>query len=185
MKHFTLLFCLVLVVVFITAEPMPGFYQAQLNKTVTITTVKGLPLPSSFGGPDYYYAVVQVQGLKPGMKYMVTLIYEGGTGIDYGFCWVNGNPLTKDWYSFVGIGSGTGTGKLMPGYTIYHVFAVDPKSTSDTIYFTVRSNKPWSIQCTINPAKPEITRNTQNSYGYYCVDDLTNEEKIFYLLDKQ
>lgn len=166
------------------AQPKDGIYEVKVGDTIAVTTATGIKLPTSFGNQAENFAVFRVTGLKPGTKYMATFTYDGGTGIYYGMCWVNGNPLLPDWWSFVGIGSGTGSGKLMPGYEMYHLFIIDPKSTKDAIYLVVRSDKPWKINFSVAPAKPGVDRNTKNSYDYSTVDDLTNEGKVTYLLDK-
>jgi hypothetical protein len=111
-------------------------------------------------------------------------VKAGGTGISYGLCWVNGNPFLPDWASFVGIGSGTGSGNPQPGYEAYHIFAADSKSTKGVIYFVVRSNKPWRLSFAVGNAKPGVDRDTKNSYGHYAVDDLTRDGTVAYLLTR-
>lgn len=184
MKRFVFLLVLSAGIAGLYAQSVEPMYKVPVGTRATISTAQGIKLPSSFGNPSEYFAVVQVTDLKPGTKYMATITFEGGTGIYYGMVWVNGNPYIPDWNHFVGIGSGTGSGRLMPGYYIYHIFATDPKSVKDRIYFVVRSDKPWTLDFVVTPAKPGVDRNTKNMYDYYCVDDLTNGDTVSYLLTK-
>ena len=80
----------------------------------------------------------------PGKRYEATLTYDAGTDIGYAMAWVDGDPSGKDFASFVGIGTGTGTRELQ-GKEDKFLFTVDAKSTAAFLYLVVRSNKPWKL----------------------------------------
>jgi len=159
-------------------------YELKLGQRFTLTTAQGLTLHNSFGGPEYYYTVIRISGLKPNQKYQATLVYEGGSGIFYALSWVDGHPFQKDWRNLGGLGTGTGTGKSMPGYETYHLFQTDAKSTKDTIYLVVRSDKPWTFELLVSEANPSINELTKNSYGYFATADWTEKGKTFFLLSR-
>jgi hypothetical protein len=185
-RFFLFIISLFVIIVCANAEPKDGINSLKLNEKTTAMTATGIKLPTGFGSPEEFYAVFRVSGLQAGVKYQATIAYDGGTDIYYGMSWLDGNPLLPDWNSFGGIGSGTGSGKVMPGYEQTHLFTTDPKSTKGVIYLVVRSGKPWTISMTVTvtAAKAGIDRNTKNNYDYYAVEDWTKENTVLFLLTK-
>lgn len=178
-----LLVCSIFAVPCFATEAMKPL-DLDLDAKAVIRTVKGFSLHSSFGGPDYYYAVIRIDGLAPGTLYEATITYEAGTGISYAMSWVSGNPLATTWRSLGGLGSGTGTGKSMPGYETKQIFVVGEESTEQVIYLVVRSDKPWEIGFSITDTFSGVTRESKNKYGYFMLDDWTNGGKSVFLLDQ-
>jgi hypothetical protein len=75
--------------------------------------------------------VLRIAPLDPGRKYEATFSFDAGTDIGYAHAWIDGNPYEKDWASFVGIGTGTGSRELREKQEKF-LFTADPKSTSTT-----------------------------------------------------
>jgi hypothetical protein len=84
------------------------------------------------------------------------------TEIGYATAWVDGDPAGKDFASFVGNGTGPREKFL---------FTVDPKSTAAFLYLVVRSNKPWRLGVGVSDRASSLTRDSQDTWGYYYVTD--------------
>ncbi|MBI4633801.1 MAG: hypothetical protein HY742_07910 [Deltaproteobacteria bacterium] len=155
-----------------------------VNTEKTVTTAQGLAgLPSSLGSPADYCAVLRIAPLKPGMKYEATLTYDAGTDIGYAHAWVDGNPFEKDWASFVGIGTGTGSRELR-GKQEKFIFSIDPQSTANTLYLALRSNKPFTFRFGVSDRLSGVTRNSQDRWGYYFVQDFDANRTAPFLLKR-
>jgi hypothetical protein len=143
-RFLAVLVCAVLVIACGTVSAVPSYVEVPMNGTRQADTVTGFGLPSFFGSTAEYCTVFKLGPFAPGRRYEATLTYEAGTDIGYATAWVDGDPAGKDFASFVGIGTGTGT-REMKGKEERFLFTVDAKSTSDTLYLVVRSNKPWRL----------------------------------------
>jgi hypothetical protein len=160
-----------------------GFEEVPLNSVKQTTTVQGVGLPSSFGPPEHYYTVFKIFPLVPGKRYEATLVYDAGADMGYGLVWQDGDPSSKDFASFVGIGSGTGT-RVMKDKEDKYLFTVDSQSTSNVLYFIVRSYKPWNIRFSVTDRLSGVTRDSQDRWGYYYVTDLDFNKNAPFLLKK-
>ncbi|HOL60112.1 MAG TPA: hypothetical protein PLT64_09670 [Syntrophales bacterium] len=147
-----------------------GFYDLPVNTSVEVTTMTGVELPRFYGPPEHYYAIFKIWPVVPGKKYEATLTYDAGDDMGFGVSWIDGDPSGQDSYSFVGIGTGTGT-KYMPGAEKKYIFSVSPESTSNVIYMLVRSHRPWKIKFSVTDRLSGVTKNSQDKWGYYYVDE--------------
>lgn len=139
-------------------------------------------LPSFFGPSDHFYAIFRFSGLTPGQRYEATISFESGTDIGYGHSWVDGNPLGKDFWSFTGIGSGTGTGPRRESQQKY-LFTVDPASSASVLYLVFRSHKPMPVRVSLQ--RPSgVTRDSQDQWGYYYVTDFDADRTAPFLLKR-
>jgi hypothetical protein len=111
------------------ASAAPGYLEVPVNGSRLAETATGAGLPSFFGPSDYNHAVFRLGPFAPGKRYEVTLTFDAGTDIGYGMSWVDGDPWGRDYASFVGIGTGTGT-REMKGKESKFLFTVDAKSTA-------------------------------------------------------
>ena len=161
-----------------------AYVDIPLNTEKTITTVLGLPdLPSALGSPEDYRVVLRLAPLRSGMKHEATLTYNAGTDIGYAHAWIDGNPYEKDWFSFVGIGTGTGSRELKDKQEKF-LFTVDPKSTSSTLYVALRSNKPFTSRFGVSDRLSGLNPNSQDRWGYYCVRDFDADRTAPFLLKR-
>lgn len=154
-----------------------------LNATRSVTT-GGHPagLPSFFGPGDYSCAIFRFTGLAPGQRYEATLSYESGTDIGYGHSWVDGNPFGRDYWSFTGIGTGTGSGPRREDHKKF-LFTVDPQSSSRALYIVFSSNRPMPLKVALQ--RPSgVTKDTQDRYGYYYVTDFDADRTAPFLLTR-
>lgn len=171
----------------LTAQPVAalpgGFIDVPLNSTKPSTT-SGHPaaLPSFFGPNDHYYSLFRFVGLVPGQRYEATISLESGTDIGYGHAWVDGNPFGRDYWSFTGIGSGTGTGPRRESQQKY-LFTVDPHSSSRVLYLVFRSHKPMPVRVSLQTPSG-VTKNSQDRYGYYYVTDFDADRTAPFLLKR-
>ncbi len=168
------------------AEPPASAY-AKLapNASRPVVTEKSFPaMPNFFGGPDGYYAVLHLAPLAAGRRYELTLTFDAGTNIGYATAWVDGDPLGKEYWSFVGTGTGTGT-REMKGKQQKFFFTVDAKSSSTSMYLLLRSNQTWnlSVGLTDRP-NPGLTPNTQDAWGYTYVTDFDLDRNSPFLLTR-
>ena len=139
-------------------------------------------LPNFFGPGDDSYTIFKLTGLAPGQRYEVTISFESGTDIGYGHAWVDGNPFDKDYWSFTGIGSGTGTGPKREGQQKF-LFTVDPKSSCDLLYLVFRSKRSMPLRVSLQ--RPSgVTRDSQDRYGYYYVTDFDLDRSAPFLLKR-
>ena len=130
-RFLAVLVCAVLAIACGAASAVPSYVEVPMNGTRQADTVTGFGLPSFFGSAAEYYAVFKLGPFAPGRRYEATLTFDAGTDIGYATAWVDGDPAGKDFASFVGIGTGTGT-REMKGKEEKFLFTVDAKSTSDT-----------------------------------------------------
>ena len=181
-KSLLLLLCMTLCEGMAAAQS--GFVDVPVNTEKTVTTAQGLTgLPSSLGSAEDYRAVLRIAPLRPGMKYEATLTYNAGTDIGYSHAWVDGNPFEKDWASFVGIGTGTGTRELRDKQEKF-IFSINPQSTSSTLYLALRSNKPFTFRFGVNDRLSGATPNSQDRWGYYFVRDFNADRISPFLLKR-
>ncbi len=183
MKKLVPLVSLALIVFCAAAFAAPPYVDVPVNSSKQTSTVTGYGLPSFFGAATDYHAVFKFSPLAPGKRYEVTLTYDAGTDIGYGHSWIDGDPMGKDYASFVGIGTGTGTRELK-GKEDKFLFTVDPKSTSSVLYLVVRSNKPWKLAATLTDRASGLTRNSQDKWGYYYVNDFDFDRTSPFLLKR-
>jgi hypothetical protein len=155
-----------------------------VNTEKSVTTVRGLAgLPSSLGSVEDYRVVLRIAPLRPGMKYEATLTYDAGSDIGYSHAWVDGSPYEKDWASFVGIGTGTGTRELRDKQEKF-LFSINPQSTSSALYLPFRSNKPFTFRFGVSDRLSGKTPNSQDRWGYYFVRDYDAERISPFLLKR-
>ncbi|MDQ5984649.1 MAG: hypothetical protein CSYNP_00344 [Syntrophus sp. SKADARSKE-3] len=178
------MFILALVCWCTVAAAQDGIIDVPVNTGKTVTTALGLKgLPSGLGSADAYMAVLRISPLASGKKYEATLTYDAGTDIGYAHAWVDGNPFGKEWISFVGIGTGTGT-REMRGKQDKFLFSIDPKSTSNTLYLVLRTNKPFTFRFGVNDQLSGVTPNSQDRWGYYFVRDFDADRTAPFLLTR-
>ena len=155
-----------------------------INTEKTVTTVRGLAgLPSALGSAEDYSAVLRIAPLAPGRKYEATLTFDAGTDIGYAHAWVDGSPYEKEWYSFVGIGTGTGSRELK-GKQEKFLFTIDPKSTSGTLCLALRSNKAFTFRFGVTDKLTGANPNSQDRWGYYYVRDFDADRTAPFLLKR-
>ncbi len=162
----------------------PPYADLKAGSTVQARTAPGYTwMPNYLGGPDQLYAVIRIGPLSAGTQYALSLIFEAGTDIGYGVSWCDGDPAGKDCASMVGTGTGTGT-REMKGKRATTIFSVDPKSSSDTIFLLVRSNKPWDFSAELVPRPAGLTPSSQDAQGYYYVSDFDADRYSPFLLTR-
>jgi hypothetical protein len=160
------------------------FVDVGVNIEKTVTTVRGLAgLPSALGSAEDYHVVLRIAPLDPGRKYEATFSFDAGTDIGYAHAWIDGNPYEKDWASFVGIGTGTGSRELRDKQEKF-LFTVDPKSTSNTLYVALRSNKPFTFRFGVTDRLSGVNPNSQDRWGYYFVKDFDADRTSPFLLKR-
>jgi|GEM_PF-805733 len=155
-------------------EAKTGYYDLTVNSSINVTTLRDVEISRGYGPPDYYYAVFKIWPVTAGKRYEATLTYDAGDNIGFGVCWVDGDPSTKDHFSFVGIGTGTGT-KYMPGVEKKYLFSISPESTSNVIYVVVSSGKAWQIKFSVTDKPSGVTRESKDRWGYYYVEELDKD----------
>ena len=154
-----------------------------MNGTRQADTVAGFGLPSSFGPAADFYAVFRLGPLAAGRRYEATLTFDAEMDIGYGMSWIDGDPKNRDFASFVGIGTGTGTQDLK-GKESKFLFTVDAKSTAVFLYLVVRSNKPWDLSLALADRLSGVTRDSQDKWGYYYVTDFDFDRTSPFLLTR-
>lgn len=167
-----------------SAAPAPGsFVDVSLNSTKSTTTsAHPSGLPSFFGPKDHSYSLFRFVGLVPGQRYEATIAFESGTDIGYGHSWVDGNPFGTEYWSFTGIGSGTGTGPRRENRQTY-LFTVAPGSSSRSLYLVFRSHKPMPLKVSLRHPSG-VTRESRDQYGYYFVTDFDADRTAPFLLKR-
>ncbi len=142
---------------------------------VVLSTRPGVQgLASAFGSPSDPCGVVRLVGLQPGKRYQVTLTFEAGSDIGIGHSWVDGDPFSREWRSFVGIGGGTGS-RHLPGKQEVYLFTVDPASTASTLTLPFRTSRPW--QATVRLGDPSgVTPDSRDRWGYTYVTDFDRDK---------
>jgi len=160
-----------------------GYVDVPVNGSRQADTATGAGLPSFFGPSDYNHAVFRLGPFAAGKRYELTLTFDAGTDIGYGMSWVDGDPWGKDFASFVGIGTGTGT-REMKGKESKFLFSVDAKSTASFLYLVVSSNKPWKLTVGVSDRMTGKTRDSQDQWGYYYVTDFDVDRTSPFLLTR-
>ena len=184
MKRVVALVVLAWAVACAVAHAAPAYVDVPVNSSKQTMTVTNSGLPQSFGAASDYHAVFRFEPLAPGRRYVVTLAYDAGTDIGFGHSWVDGDPMGKDYASFVGIGSGTGTREIK-GKEDKFLFTVDAKSTSSVLYLVVRSSgKPWKLAASLSEGVSGLSRNSQDKWGYYYVTDFDFDRTSPFLLTR-
>ncbi len=159
-----------------------GFIDLRPGESRSVTTASVSGLPNFFGGADGFYSIFRMSGLNAGQRYEATMTYEAGTDTGYGHSWVDGNPFGKDYLSFIGIGTGTGTRKI-DGKQDKFLFTVARGSMRDTMYVVIRSNKPWPVNFSV--ASPTgVNRESKDRWGYYYVTDFDADKNAPFLLQR-
>ena len=182
LKSLVILFCFVPCAGIAAAQG--NFVDIGVNTEKTVTTVRGLAgLPTALGSAEDYHVILRIAPLVPGRKYEVMFTFDAGTDIGYAHAWVDGSPYEKDWYSFVGIGTGTGSRELK-GKQEKFLFTVDSKSTSNTLYIPLRSNKPFTFRCGVTDRLSGVNPNSQDRWGYYYVKDFDADRIAPFLLKR-
>jgi len=163
-----------------------GYVELAPNTTQPVVTAKSFAgMPNYFGGPDGYYAIVRMEPLAAGRRYELTLVFDAGTDIGYSTAWVDGDPLGKDFASFVGTGTGTGT-REMKNKQVKYLFTIDPKSTSALMYLLLRSNKTWELKVGLaDRLTAGLTTSSQDPWGYYYVTDFDLDRNSPFLLTRR
>jgi len=181
-KFLSFLLCVVLFKGMAFAQS--GLVDVPVNSEKTVTSALGLTgLPTTLGSAQDYCVVLRIAPLAPGTKYEATLTYDAGTDIGYGYAWLDGNPFEKDWASFVGIGTGTGTREMRDKQEKF-LFTIDPQSTSNTLYLALRSNKPFTFRFGVSDRLTGVTRDSQDKWGYYFVNDFDANRTSPFLLKR-
>lgn len=160
-----------------------ALYDLPVNSSLSVTTIGGANLPKFFGPPEHYYAVFKIWPVVPGKRYEATLTFDAGDNTYYGMSWIDGDPWGKDYFNFVGIGTGTGT-KHLPGKEAKFLFSIHPGSTSNVIYVLLRSNQPWKIKFSVTDKLSGVNRGSMDKWGYYYVDDFDESKTSPFLLKR-
>ena len=174
---------LALLLAAVFAVPEALVVDVPVGSAQAVTTATGAGVHSSFGSADEYFAVFRLFPVVPGKRYEATLTYDAGGDMGYGLAWMDGNPATRDWANFVGIGSGTGT-REMKGAELKYLFSVAPQSSSNVLYVLVRSAKPWPIRFALTDRPTGVTPDSQNRWGYYYVSDFDADKYAPFLLSR-
>ncbi len=186
MRNNMLVLWVAVVLAVVTGNPVfaqAGYTDAAVGTVQTVTTAAGFKLASAFGPADQFYAVFRIFPLVPGKRYEAILTYDAGTDMGFAHSWVDGDPAAKDWASFVGIGSGTGS-REMKGKEDRFLFTVDAGSTSNVLYVLVRSARPWPIRFAVTDKLSGVNRDSQNRWGYYYVTDFDLDRTAPFLLKR-
>ncbi len=180
----SLLLSLCVVLCAATAAAQSGFVDVPVNSERSATTARGLTgLPASLGTADDYMVVLRIAPLRPGIRYEATMTYDEGTDIGFGHAWVDGNPYSPDWASFVGIGTGTGTQDRRDKQEKF-LFTIDRQSTANTLYLSLRSSKPFTFRFGVSSRLSGVTANSQDRSGYYYVNDFDASRTAPFLLKR-
>ncbi len=180
---FVFLACFVCLCIGSPAAARTGFHDLQVPSALDVTTVTGVKLPSFFGAPDQHYAIFKIWPVVHGKRYEATLTFDAGTDIGYATSWVDGDPWGKDFWSFVGIGTGTGT-RVLKGKEEKFLFSIDPGSTSNVLYVLVRSHRPWNIRFGVTDSPSGVTNQSQDKWTYYYVKDFDADRNAPFLLKR-
>ena len=166
----------------VVEAPASGYVDVAPGAEKRTSTTSGWTwLPSYLGGPEGFFAVFRLGPLSAGKRYEATLTFDAGTDIGYGLSWLDGDPKSRDTGSFVGIGTGTGT-REMKGKQAKYLFSVDAKSTAPFLYLLVRSSKPWDVSMALTDRLSGVTRDSQDTWGYYYVSDFDVDRYSPFLL---
>jgi len=168
-----------------TAFAQSGLVDVPVNTEKAVITAQGLQgLPPALGTPDDYRVILRIAPLRPGVKYEATMTYDAKADMGgYSQSWVDGNPFQKDWASFLGIGTGTGSLE-MRGKQEKFIFTIDPKSTSDALYVTLSTKYAFSFRFGVTDRLSGVTVNSQNRWGHYYVKDFDTARYSPFLLKR-
>lgn len=147
------------------------------------TTVLPTPVSTAFGAPSDPKTVFRLGPLAPGRRYQVTFTYDAGGDVGFAHSWVDGNPFGRDWHSFVGIGTGTGT-RPMPGKEAVFQFSVDRASTARTLHVVLRTSVPFAVKARLTEPSPGLSPQTQDRWGYFYVSDFDADRTSPFLLKR-
>lgn len=163
------------------------FLDIHINSEKSVTTSLGLiGLSESFGSPDEYKIILRISQLKPGQRYEATITYDAGpeNSIHYSHGWVDGNPYANNWHSFIAIATGTGDREAKKGKQDTFIFTIDPKSTSNTLYIPLRSNKPFSFRFSITDSLTGVNPNSLDRWGETYVKDFDEIKAAPFILQR-
>ena len=169
------------------SEPEGAFVNIGVNTEKTVTTVQGLVgLPASLGPAGEYQAILRLAPLVAGRKYEVTITFnaEPEHTIHYRHAWLDGNPYGKDWHSFVGMATGTGTREPKRGKQEKFLFTIDAKSTSGTLYIPLNSSKPFTFRFGLSDKLTGVHSNSQDRWGETFVKDFDANRIAPFLLKR-
>ncbi len=155
-----------------------------VNGSATATTTPDQPnLATAFGSASDPRMVYRLGPLAPGTRYSVGLVYDGGSDVGFAHSWVDGNPFGRDWHSFVGIGSGTGS-RPMVGKTDVFQFTVAPGSTSRYVFLVMRTGKPMPVKVNLQTGNLGLTTESKDRWGYFYVTDFDKDRTAPFLLKR-
>ncbi len=147
------------------------------------TAVLPTPVASAFGPQAHPKAVFRLGPLVPGRRYQLTFTYDAGGDVTFAHSWVDGDPFGRDWHSFVGIGTGTGT-RPMLGKEAVFLFSVDRASTARTLQVVLRTDVPFPVKARLTDPSPGLTPQTQDRWGYFFVSDFDADRTSPFLLKR-
>ena len=147
------------------------------------TAVLPTPVATAFGSPSDPKAVFRLGPLAPGRRYQLTFTYDAGGDVGFAHSWVDGSPFGRDWHSFVGIGTGTGT-RPMPGKEAVFLFTVDRASTARTLQVVLRTSVPFPVKARLTDPSPGLTPQSQDRWGYFYVTDFDADRTAPFLLKR-
>jgi hypothetical protein len=185
LKSIVILLCISVSISIAAAQE--SFVNIDINTEKTVTTAPGLAgLPAAFGSAEEYKVVLRISPVKPGRKYEATITFdaEPDNTIHYAHAWVDGNPFTNDWHSFAGIATGTGTRDVKRGRQEKFLFTIDSKSTSNTLYVPLRSNKPFTFRFHVTDKPTGVNPNSLDRWGETYVKDFDANRAAPFLLKR-
>ncbi|MDD3250518.1 MAG: hypothetical protein PHF23_09175 [Smithellaceae bacterium] len=97
---------------------------------------------------------------------------------------MDGNPFTGSWHSFIGIATGTGTRDLKRGKQEKFLFFIDSKSTANTLYIPLRSNKPFTFRFSVTDKLTGVNTNSPDRWGETYVKDFDANRAAPFLLQR-
>ena len=147
------------------------------------TSVLSAPVATAFGAPSDPKAVFRLGPLAPGRRYPFTFTYDAGGDVGFSHAWVDGSPFGRDWHSFMGIGTGTGT-RPMPGKEAKYLFSVDAGSTSRHLFIVLRTSQPFPVKVALTDRPSGLTPQSQDRWGYHFVSDFDADRTSPFLLKR-
>jgi len=180
-----ILFCISIIIS--NAAAQENFVNIDVNSEKIVTTAPDLVgLPAAFGSAEEYKVVLRIAPVNPGQKYEATITFdaEPNNTIHYAHAWVDGNPFTNNWHSFAGIATGTGTRDLKRGKQEKFLFSIDSKSTANTLYIPLRSNKPFTFRFSVTDKLTGVNANSSDRWGESYVKDFDANRAAPFLLKR-
>ena len=147
------------------------------------TAVLPTPVASAFGPQAHPKAVFRLGPLVPGRRYQLTFTYDAGGDVTFAHRWVDGDPFGREWHSFVGIGTGTGT-RPMPGKEAKYLFSVDAGSTSRHLFIVLRTSQSFPVKVALTDRPSGLTPQSQDRWGYFFVSDFDADRTSPFLLKR-